>query len=155
MRKSVLQMAALALVGALAGLGFNAVSPKKLPLVQPANKTVDNFRMVTTEEVKYYLAEQGAKLVDARSPEEYSLGHIPGALSLPDDGFDSAFPTLQAQIKTAPFVIIYCSGGSCATSEHLAKKLADKGIPGEKLLIYGDGFPGWMRAKNPIESGLK
>jgi len=155
MRKSFVQVAVLALVGALAGIGFNAVSPKKLPLVQPEGKTFDNFRMVTTDEVKFYLSEQGARLVDARSPEEYSLGHIPGALCLPDDGFDTAFPPIQAQLKTAPFLIIYCSGGSCATSEHLAKKLAEKGIAGEKILIYGDGFPGWMRAKNPIESGLK
>lgn len=148
-------MSVIALVGALAGIGFNAVSPKKLPLVQSEKRTVDNFRMVTTDEVKFYLHEEGALTVDSRSPEEYSLGHIPGAVCLPEETFDAAFPKLQVRLKVAPFLIIYCSGGSCATSEYLAKKLADKGIPGEKILIYGDGFPGWMRAKNPIESGLK
>lgn len=150
MRKSFLQMVVIVVFGAVAGLGYNAVSPKKLPLVPSEKVTPKGYQRVTTDEVKYYL-EQGGKAVDARSREEFGLGHIPGALCLPDDDFDASFPKLQAEVKALPYLIIYCSGGSCATSEHLADKLAAKGIAASKILIYEDGFPGWMRAKNPIE----
>ena len=155
MRKSLVQMAVIALAGALAGLAFNAVSPTKIPVVPKAKETVRGFQMVTTDEVKFYITEKGANLLDARSPEEFSLGHIPGALSLPDEDFEASFTKVQDALRKAPYLIIYCSGGSCATSEHLADKLTVRGISGERILIYGDGFPGWMRAKNPIESGLK
>lgn len=151
MRKSFFQMAVIALVGAMAGLGYNAVSPKKLPLVPKAEVTARGYQKVTTDEVKYYTREQGGKTVDARSREEFGLGHIPGALCLPDDDFDASFPKIQAELMTLPYIVIYCSGGSCATSEHLADKLVAKGIAASKILIYEDGFPGWMRAKNPIE----
>lgn len=155
MKKGVVQMFLIALVGSLAGLGYNAVSPKKVPLIPAEKQTAKGFQMVGTDEVKYYTAEQGARVVDSRSREEFSLGHIPGAVCLPDDDFDATFPKLQGELAKAPYLILYCSGGSCATSEHLADKLVAKGIPAERILIYGDGFPGWMRAKNPIESDLR
>ncbi len=155
MRKSLVQCLVLTLVGLAAGFGFNAVSPHPLPVVPKAGQTVKGFRMVTTEEVKFYLQEEkSTRLVDARSREEYSLGHIPGALSVPEDDFEASFAKAKDPLAKARWVIVYCSGGSCATSEMVAEKLAAKGLPADRILIAGEGFPGWMRGKNPIESGL-
>lgn len=157
MTKSIGQCFALALAGMIAGFSFNAVSPHKLPLVPAKDQTVQGFRMVTTDEVKYYLHEEkGTVLVDARSHEEYSLGHIPGALNIPEDDFAASFAKVQPSLEKARTIIVYCSGGSCSTSEIVAQMLRDKGgLPADKLWIYSDGFPGWMRGKNKIESGLK
>jgi len=154
MRRAVLQMIVLILVGSGIGLTYNAVSPKGVPLKggTAARLAQQGARMLTLEEVRYYLDQPGTVLVDARSAEEYQLGHIPGAFSLPLDAFDAAYGKLTGDLKKATLVILYCGGGSCGTSEELAKKLRASGFDRD-LAIFQDGLPGWMRAKLPVRSG--
>jgi rhodanese-related sulfurtransferase len=153
MRRATLQMVALILVGAGVGLAYNALSPSGIPLTggSAARLEQQGTPMLTLDEVRYYLQQPGTSLVDARSTEEYQLGHIPGALSLPLDSFDQAFPKILPALKRAKRLIIYCSGGSCGTSEELAKKLQEHGF--NDLYVFTDGLPGWMRAKLPVKSG--
>lgn len=154
MRRALLQMIVLSILGAGIGLAYNALSPKGVPVTggTKARLAQQGTRMMTLDEVRYYLNQPGTLLVDARSAEEYELGHIPGALSLPLDTFDSAYPKVSPAIVKSKLLIIYCSGGSCGTSEELAKKLTQVGV-GKDLAIFTDGLPGWMRAKLPVKSG--
>lgn len=154
MRRSLVQMTALVLVGVGVGLAYNALSPKGLPLAggTAARLAQQGTRMLTLEEVRYYQDQPGTILVDARSVEEYQLGHIPGAFSLPLDAFAADYPKVSPILDKAKLVILYCGGGSCGTSEELAKKLRDVGFNGD-LAIFEGGLPGWMRAKLPIRSG--
>jgi rhodanese-related sulfurtransferase len=155
MRRSLIQMTALVLFGVGVGLAYNAVSPKGLPLTggTEARLAQQNTRMLTLEEVRYYLDQPGTILVDARSVEEYQLGHIPGAFSLPLDAFGADYPKVLPVLSKAKLVILYCGGGSCGTSEELAKKMRASGFDGD-LAIFEGGLPGWMRAKLPIHSGM-
>jgi rhodanese-related sulfurtransferase len=154
-RKGLLQMLGLVAAGAALGLLFNTLSPMGLPLTggKEARMAQKGIRMVTLDEVRYYLDQPGTILVDARSPEEYALGHIPGALNLPADAFDPAFPKVARRLHGASLIIIYCSGGSCGTSEEVAGKLQERGFKDSTLAVFADGLPGWMRAKLPIQSG--
>lgn len=148
-------MVGLVAAGVVLGLLFNALSPMGLPLTggKEARMAQKGIRMVTLEEVRYYLDQPGTILVDARSPEEYELGHIPGALNLPADAFDPAFPKVAKRLHGASFIIIYCSGGSCGTSEAVAARLQERGFKESVLAVFADGLPGWMRAKLPVKSG--
>ncbi|MCX7830793.1 MAG: rhodanese-like domain-containing protein, partial [Acidobacteria bacterium] len=92
-------------------------------------------------------------LVDARSPEEYGLGHIPGAINIPDTDVENNFKKNIEKLKKAELIIVYCSGGSCGSSEEVATQLIKKGIPASKVAVHQDGLPGWIKAKNPIEFG--
>ncbi len=154
MRRALLQMIVLSILGAGIGLAYNALSPKGVPVTggTKARLAQQGTRMMTLDEVRYYMDQPGTLLVDARSAEEYQLGHIPGALSLPLDAFDATYPRVSPQLAKSKLLIIYCSGGSCGTSEELAKKLAEAGV-GKDLAIFADGLPGWMRAKLPVKSG--
>lgn len=155
MRRTILQMVALVAIGAAVGLTYNAVSPGGIPV--KGGKTEmwgeKGVRMMKLDEVQYYLQQPGTILVDARSIYEYKLGHIPGAVNLPADNFDPVFPKVALQLKGAKLVIVYCSGGSCGTSEEVAKKLMEKGLTGDRLAIFSDGLPGWMGANLPIKTG--
>jgi rhodanese-related sulfurtransferase len=153
MRRAFLQMVALVLLGTAVGFAYNAASPKGIPVKGGKQAVMEQqgTRMLTTEEVKFYHDQPGTLMVDARSAEEYELGHVAGAASLPLDKFDAVFPQLEKELAKAKMIIIYCSGGSCGTSEEVAKKLTEKGI--KNLAIDTDGLPGWMRAKLPIKSG--
>lgn len=153
MRRAFSQMIALVLLGAAVGFAYNAASPKGIPVKGGKQAVMEQqgTRMLTTEEVKFYREQPGTILLDARSAEEYELGHVAGAASLPLDRFDAAYPQLERELVKAKMIIIYCSGGSCGTSEEVAKKLTEKGL--KNLAIDTDGLPGWMRAKLPIKSG--
>lgn len=155
MRRSVLEMLSLIVLGCVVGFAYNAVAPKGIPATggTKARMAQEGARMMTLEEVRYFLQQPGTVLVDARSTYEYKLGHIPGALNLPADGFDPAFPKLQPQLKDAKLIIVYCSGGSCGTSEEVAKKLIQKGLTGNRVAIFQGGLPGWMEANLPIQTG--
>jgi len=153
MRRTILQMLILSAFGAMVGFGYNAASPKGIPVKggKEAILQQQGTRMLTTDEVKYYSQQPGTLMVDARSAEEYELGHIAGAMSLPLDKFDQAFMAVQPELRKSKLIVLYCSGGSCGTSEEVAKKLGEKGF--KDLAVYADGLPGWMRAKLPIRSG--
>ncbi len=153
MRRAFFQMMALVILGTAVGFAYNAASPKGIPVKGGKEAVMEQqgTRMLTTDEVKFYRDEPGTLIVDARSAEEYELGHVAGAASLPLDRFDAVYPRLSKELAGAKMIIIYCSGGSCGTSEELAKKLAEKGI--KNLAIDTGGIPGWIKAKLPIKSG--
>lgn len=146
-------MLGLIVIGTAIGLVYNAVSPQGIPLSggQKARLEQQGARMVNLEEVRYYLKQPGVLLVDARSPEEFSLGHIPKAENLPDDEFKSFFPKLKSKLMTADLIIVYCSGGSCGSSEDLALKLLNEGIGESRIAVFSGGLPAWMKAKLPIK----
>lgn len=155
MRRTIFQMVILVAIGSALGLAYNAVSPGGIPVQggKPQMWGEKGVRMMKLDEVQYYLQQPGTVLVDARSIYEYKLGHIPGALNLPVDNFDQVFRQVAPKLKPAKLVIVYCSGGSCGTSEEVAKKLMEHGLTGDRLAIFSDGLPGWMGANLPIKTG--
>ncbi len=97
----------------------------------------------------------GVLFLDARLPMDYWLGHIPSALNLPVRAKDFKSRLLDFMIshKGEPDtrVVVYC-GGCCSTdSLLLAHRLQDFGF--KYVQIYRDGYPGWARAEQPIETG--
>jgi rhodanese-related sulfurtransferase len=155
MRRSFLQMAALVAVGSLVGLTYNALAPNGLPLRggTAARLAQEGARMMSLQEVRYYLQQPGTVIVDARSSEEFELGHIPRALNVPADNFAPYYAKVAPELQKAKLIIVYCSGGSCGTSEELAKELIAKGYSDNRVAVFHDGLPGWMRANLPIERG--
>ncbi len=148
-------MLALVFLGAVIGIGYNAISPKGIPLKggTQARLAQRGVRVVNLDEVRYFLKNPGTLMVDARSSEEFGLGHIPGAINLPDDDFNAFYPKVVSRLREAHLIIVYCSGGSCGTSEALALKLLKKGFRDNRVVVFSGGLPGWMEAKLPIEKG--
>lgn len=155
MKKYILQSLIILAFGVALGVVYNFLSPAGIPLFASQDKSVAGFRMMTTDEIKLYIQEKGKSIliVDARSPEEYSLGHIPGAINIPDTDFEKYFSRHSNEIKKAELIVVYCSGGSCGSSEEVALQLIKKGISPSKVAVDQDGLPGWIRSKNPIEYG--
>lgn len=56
-----------------------------------------------------YKAVPGAFLLDVRTPQEYSEGHIPGSKNVPLQSIDSAAAVVEN--KQAP-LFVYCYSGS-------------------------------------------
>jgi rhodanese-related sulfurtransferase len=93
-----------------------------------------------------------AMFVDARSPEEYAEGHIPGAVSLPfDDVFKDPAKAKQLDTHGRAIVVTYCGGGDCDLSRNLAFSLIDAGQ--KKVLVFMGGLPGWKEGGNAVATG--
>lgn len=86
-------------------------------------------------------------LVDSRPKErKYDLGHIPGAISLPDSQFEKlAAEKLPADKGAALY--FYCEGLSCRLSNDSALKAMRLGYTNVK--VVPDGYPGWVQAYGP------
>jgi 3-mercaptopyruvate sulfurtransferase SseA len=81
-------------------------------------------------------------IVDARSRELYDEEHIPNAIWLAEEDWDSAIPDFLMQWQPERPVIIYCGGAACAASKRVALRLL-KDLPEAKISVLKGGFPEW------------
>ena len=93
-------------------------------------------REVTPEDVKRALDERRPmKLVDVREGDEWSAGHLPGAVHVPrgflEARIEAAVPDRDAE------VVLYCAGG--ARSAFAARTLADMGYRAVSSMAGGYG----------------
>jgi sulfur-carrier protein adenylyltransferase/sulfurtransferase len=84
-------------------------------------------------------------LVDVREPDEWSEGHIPGAVHVPRGYLESRIEQ-SAPDRSRP-VVIYCAGG--ARSAFAAKTLEELGY--ENVVSLAGGFTDWKRNGFPID----
>lgn len=96
-----------------------------------------------------FLETQQGTVLDARPEIFHRLGHIPGALSLPRDDFENAYPALQSKLETdrTQPIAIYCASASCEDAELVKKALSALGFT--RLMIYEGGWAEWERAGKP------
>ncbi len=90
-------VAMLVVAGAVALLA----TPKTEDGALPSSKDVSNAEL-------HFLASQGVRLVDVRTPVEYAGGHIEGAENVPVDDVPAASAGWD---KTIP-IAVYCQSGS-------------------------------------------
>jgi rhodanese-related sulfurtransferase len=101
MRELPLSVRAISLLMAAAAA---CAAPHPIPsgtAAAPASRRVDG-------PTARALAKNGAKVVDVRRPDEFALGHVPGAANIPYD--EIAARTAEIGPKDAE-VIVYCGTG--------------------------------------------
>ncbi|KAF0103690.1 MAG: rhodanese-like protein [bacterium] len=82
----------------------------------------------------------GVTLIDSRpTARKYDIGHIPGAINIPDTHFDKLTDKLPAE-KNA-LLIFYCEGPECMLSHKSAFKAEKLGY--SNIKVYPNGFPEW------------
>jgi rhodanese-related sulfurtransferase len=101
------------------------------------------------EKAMEIFADGEALFVDARDPDLFQLGHIPGAVNLPVRNFEQVFPKIEEQLLAAPRVITYCGGDGCDTSIELTERLLLAGL--YRVEVFTGGMEEWQAAGNPIE----
>lgn len=96
---------------------------------------------IDREKLREWLKEKGRGLIvlDVRPEEEYSTGHIEGAISAPPDRLDEILPLLP---ETGD-VVAYCRGRYCAYADQAVRRLRAEGRTAYRL---EDGFREWSRA---------
>lgn len=93
----------------------------------------------------------GALAVDARIPELFAEGHIPGAVSLPLADLDQDLPAFKEKIPPTRRIITYCNGYGCPDSFDLGVELLAAGYT--DVLVFEGGMPAWQDAGLPVAKG--
>jgi len=68
---------------------------------------------------------QPAFIIDVRSPQEYSAGHLKGAFNIPLDRIEQAIDSIEGLEKTSA-ILLYCQSG--ARSAFACQMLAQRGF---------------------------
>jgi rhodanese-related sulfurtransferase len=154
-KQSLLQALGIILISGALGLGANAFRADGIPLVErwtdklAEKQRAGGFPAVSLAETVEALTRNDSIFLDARDPDFYALGHIPGAVNLPVHHFDRMFPGLRERIEAAPSVIVYCDGGGCEASVELTEKLFLAGM--DRVSVFPGGFQEWKEAGQPVE----
>lgn len=99
---------------------------------------------ISVQQLQAELADQRVKLVDVRTPQEWSTGHIPGALHI--DWFDDDFKARVSQLDKDRPVRLYCAGGG--RSEEARQMLREMGFT--DLYDLDGGIAAWKKAGGQI-----
>lgn len=92
-----------------------------------------------------------AVFLDARDPDTYAQGHIPGALCVPPTELDRLWPQIAPHIE-GKTVVTYCDGELCPLSEELAEALRARGV--STVLVFVNGWSLWQDEHLPTTTGL-
>jgi rhodanese-related sulfurtransferase len=86
-----------------------------------------------------------------RSRFDYECGHIAGAINLPDEEFETAFPALRLRLERAEVLVVYCKSSDCGKSLWSALRLRQQGL--RQTRIYPEGWNEWSTSGLPVRSG--
>jgi rhodanese-related sulfurtransferase len=154
-RRLVLEMAALVLLASIVGVASNFFAAAPLPLLGPPPAAEDaaadegRYAQVDGDFVAQLAGSSQSLVLDARLPELYRQGHIPGALNLPIARFGEFFPAVRTRLQPGAMVIVYCSGPTCHDSRRLARRLEQNGFAG--ALVYLGGLADWQEKQHELE----
>ncbi len=87
-------------------------------------------------------------VVDARTPETFARGHVPGAINLPHRAINQE---TTASLPHDKVLVTYCDGVFCNASTKAAAKLSALGFRVKEML---DGMSGWVKEGYPVEESI-
>ncbi len=140
--------AVLALAAVLLGTAANALHPRGLSWSRPlgaglrARAAEAGIVPVDLEVVRKLLRTPGVVFLDSRPSEEFEIGALPGARSLPwnriEEGGSPPGPPAPSPI------VVYCANEWCESSLELGRWLKSKGH--RDVALFVDGYEAWWNA---------
>lgn len=107
----------------------------------------DSLEAVSRDELLQQTRAGLVTVLDVRPPDEFALGHLPGAVNIPLRELEARL----ADFDPSQEIVAYCRGPYCVLSYEAVAALRTKGFKARRL---EDGFPEWRAAGLPIEISL-
>ncbi len=104
------------------------------------------YEPVNRETLLEYMRRGEVTLIDVRPEEEYQVGHLPGALSMPLERLLELLPALPRDQQ----IVAYCRGPFCVLAYRAVEILHSHN---RRAIRLTDGVPQWLEAGLPIEVG--
>ena len=93
-----------------------AAGSSDLPQIPDLDRPIE----IGLDAVKRLVDAGAAVLVDAREPDEFAAGHLPGSLNMPYDEVSAEPERLESLDTAGRPIVVYCGGGACELSLSLA-----------------------------------
>ena len=103
----------------------------------------DELEPVSHKELMRRLKDGSVTLLDVRPEDEFTLGHIPGALNIPLRALEKRLAELPKRRE----IVAYCRGPYCVLSFEAVAALRARGF---KVRRLADGLPEWRAAGLPV-----
>jgi len=118
---------------------------------EPESLEISEYLVVDLNDVIDLFENGDCVFVDARSPEEYEFGHIPGAINWPYDAFDEYHGKYRDMISLDGCIVVYCENETCDFSADIAEALVWEYY--QDVYRYVDGYDEWLAEFQPTVKG--
>ncbi len=105
----------------------------------------DNMEPVSREELLRRTRDDLVTVLDVRPPDEFAVGHVPGAVNIPLGELEARLAELDPDHE----IVAYCRGPWCVLSFEAVAALRARGF---KIRRLEDGLPEWRAAGLPVEA---
>lgn len=133
----------LGLMAALSG-----IAERNLAEVDRIRRTYfderDSMEAVSREELLQRTRDDLVTVLDVRPPDEFAVGHLPGAVNIPMSDLEARLEELDRDQE----IVAYCRGPWCVLAFEAVAALRARGFNVRRL---EDGLPEWRAAGLPIE----
>ena len=133
----------LGLMAALSG-----IAERNLAEVDRIRRTYfderDSMEAVSREELWQRTRDDLVTVLDVRPPDEFAVGHLPGAVNIPMSDLEARLEELDRDQE----IVAYCRGPWCVLAFEAVAALRARGFNVRRL---EDGLPEWRAAGLPIE----
>jgi rhodanese-related sulfurtransferase/DNA-binding transcriptional ArsR family regulator len=106
----------------------------------------DSLEPMSREELLQQSRAGTVTVLDVRPPDEFSLGHLPGAVNIPLRELEARL----GEFNPAHEIVAYCRGPYCVLSYEAVAALRARGFKARRL---EDGLPEWRAAGLPVVGG--
>ena len=147
--RSIAEACVIVVCSTLAALAVNALRPHGLPLIARAPYQTlvpcpePGGPVTAIEPTSPEVRSPRSFVIDARSPEEFAAGHLPGAVSVSYDWLDPVPDDRLAALARAVAssgatrVVVYGDGGRPDSGEYLGKEISARGIKNVRFIRGG------------------
>lgn len=122
--------------------------------------TLPGAKIISANEAKELIEKKGVPVYDVRVKDEYHIGRVPGAISVPYqessakevdfDPVDDKFDLNKLPKDKNAALMMYCDGTICWKSYKSAVMAVKAGW--KNVYWFRGGFPEWKESKLPIET---
>jgi ArsR family transcriptional regulator len=109
-------------------------------------KDRDSLEPISREELMERSRAGAVTVLDVRPPDEFALGHLPGAVNIPLRELDARL----AEFDPALEIVAYCRGPYCVLSYEAVATLRARSF---KVRRLENGLPEWRAAGLPVVTG--
>jgi len=107
----------------------------------------DSLEPISREALLEMSRAGAVTVLDVRPPDEFALGHVPGALNIPLRDLEARL----ADLDPLQEIVAYCRGPYCVLSYEAVAALRARGF---KVRRLQDGLPEWRAAGLPVAVGV-
>lgn len=103
----------------------------------------DNMEPVSRGELRKRIKAGLVTVLDVRPPDEFALGHVPGAVNIPVGELKRRL----AELPRTKEIVAYCRGPYCVMAFEAVALLREHGLKSRRL---EGGMPEWRAANLPV-----